>query len=92
LARIAINRPVGVDLRDMPSRLLCTPRLAAALLATAALGLAAPAVGLASSQTRHAGPTAHIALGLMDSGVRHAPAHHAVRRHQRVAAFTTTSW
>jgi hypothetical protein len=78
----------------MRSRRLCTPRLAAALVAAAALALTAPAASLASSSSRQAGPTAHIALGLMDSGVgvRHSSRHHAVKKHQQAAEFTATSW
>jgi hypothetical protein len=87
-----IAGPGCVDQRDMPSRLLRTPRLAAALFAAAALALTAPAVGLASTSTEHAGPTAHIALGLMDSGVgmRHSFQHHAVK-HRPIARLIVTS-
>ena len=91
--QIVIGRPGCVDLRDMPSRLVCTHRLGAALCAATALALTAPTVSLASTSSRHAGPTAHIALGLMDSGVgvRHSSRHHAVKKHRQAAAHTATS-
>jgi type IV secretory pathway protease TraF len=74
----------------MASRIRFSPRPAAALLAAGALMLTAPAAGLASSQTHRSGPTAHVALGLMDSGVRHSPRHHAVKRHRHAARHAAT--
>jgi len=90
----AIAQAECVDLRDMSSRLVCTPRLAAAVFTAAALALTAPAVGLASTTSHHAVPTAHIALGLMDShvSVRHSFRHQAVKKHRQAAEFTATSW
>ena len=81
-ALIAIVDGPRVDTHDMPSRVLRTVRPAAALLAAAALVLTAPAAGLANSRPLHSGPIAHVALGLMDSGARHSPRHHAVKRHR----------
>jgi hypothetical protein len=74
----------------MASRIPFSSRPAVALLAAAALMLTAPAAGLASAQTHHSGPTAHVALGLMDSGVRHAPRHHGVKRHRHAGHATAT--
>jgi hypothetical protein len=83
IAPIAAEPRRGADEEGMTSRLLRLSRPAAAFVAAAAIALAAPAASLASSQTGHSGPTAHIALGLMDSHSmhHHVVKHHAVKRH-----------
>jgi uncharacterized protein YkwD len=69
-----------LDALSMPSLHFSPRRLAAAALLAATLPLAAPAAGLAHARPRHSDPVAHVALGVMDSGVKRFARRATVRR------------